>query len=107
VAPLPLLAQQWAAISCRTTGACRSGLLAHSAARDRVLVPLRLSQSNRHANCKQRYSESLQHGFFLPTLGVEKLYMSHLEEGTAPVITKDRSEHRKTQAQAALIWLKP
>jgi hypothetical protein len=64
VAPLPLLAQQWFAISCRTAGTCRSGLLAHGATRDRVLVPLRLGQSNGHANCKQRYSESFGHGFF-------------------------------------------
>jgi hypothetical protein len=34
VAPLPCLAQQWAAISCRTAGACRSGRLTHGAARN-------------------------------------------------------------------------
>jgi hypothetical protein len=32
-----------------------------------VLVPLRLSQSDRHANCQQRYSKNPQHGFFLPS----------------------------------------
>jgi len=75
VAPLALLAQQWAAISCATAGACRSGLLAHGAARNHVLVhmPFRLGQSNRHANCEQRYSESFQHGFFLPRLCGETL----------------------------------
>ena len=40
VAPLPLLAQQRAAISCGTAGACRSGLLAYGAAPDHVCPSL-------------------------------------------------------------------
>jgi hypothetical protein len=76
VAPLPLLAQQWAAISCGPAGACRSSLLAHGAACDRVLVPLRLCQSNGHGDCKQRYSESLQHVSFLPSFAV-KFYVGN------------------------------
>ena len=64
VAPLPLLAQHWAAINIDTADACRSGPLAHGAARNHVLVhmPLRLSQSSGHGKCKRRYGESLQHG---------------------------------------------
>jgi hypothetical protein len=73
VAPLPLLTQQWFATSS-LAGACRSHLLALATRRDHVLVPLRLGQSNRHANCKQRYSESPQHGFFSLELGSEPLF---------------------------------
>ena len=40
VAPLPLLAQQRAAISCGTAGACRSRLLAYGAAPDHVCPSL-------------------------------------------------------------------
>ena len=74
VAPLPLLAQQRAAISCGTAGTRCGDLLAHGAARDRTLVAFhskrksscRVRRSNRHGNCKHRHSESLQHCFFLP-----------------------------------------
>ena len=76
VAPLTLLAKQWFAIGCSAAGACRRGLLADGATRDRMLVPsarhskreasCRLRQSNRHANCKQRYRESPKHEFFPP-----------------------------------------
>jgi hypothetical protein len=64
--PLPLLAQQWLAISALTAGACRSGLNAKAATGNRMLVPHRLGQSHRHVNDKQRYRESPQHGLFLP-----------------------------------------
>ena len=40
MAPLPLLAQQRAAISCGTAGACRSGLLVYGAAPDHVCPSL-------------------------------------------------------------------
>jgi hypothetical protein len=76
VAPLPLLAQQWFAIGCRTAGTCRGGLLAYGATGDRALVPLRLCQSNRQGNRKQRYSESLEHGFL--SLVMREIYMSDL-----------------------------
>ena len=71
MAPLTLLAQQWLTAGSDTAGASRSRLLAFTACQDPVFVPLSLSQSNRHANCKQRYGESLQHRFFLPRLGSE------------------------------------
>ena len=81
--PLPLLAHKRTATSFRPASACRSYLLALSAHRDRIFqrdrirlhvprcfrmlvhVPhmLRLRKFNRQRNCKQRYSESLQHGF--------------------------------------------
>ena len=61
--PLPLLAQHWLIGECDTTVTCCSRLLPHDAIRDRVLVPLRLSQSNRHGNGEQRYRESPQHIF--------------------------------------------
>src|SRR5262249_34564487 len=52
VAPLALLAQQWSTTSSDTAGACRGRLLAFAAGRDPLLMPLSLSQPNRHANCK-------------------------------------------------------
>jgi hypothetical protein len=40
----------------------------------------RVSQSNRHDNCKQRYSKSLQHRLFLPMFGnSENFYMNQHE----------------------------
>ena len=73
VAPLPLLADCWGATGSRTAGASRSRLLALGTARDHALVRMgRVSQTNRHGNCKQRYSKSLQHSFFLPRLCVKK-----------------------------------
>ena len=67
VAPLPLLADCSGSTGSRTAKASRSRLLALGAGRHHRLVRMgRVSQSNRHDNCKQRYSESLQHNFFLP-----------------------------------------
>jgi hypothetical protein len=67
VAPLPLLADCSGGTGPGTAKASRSRLLALGAGRHHGLVPMgRVSQSNRHDNCKQRYSESLQHSFFLP-----------------------------------------
>jgi len=57
--PFPLLAH------CRTTGACRSRLLVLATRGQAVLLPLGLSQSNRHGHCKQRYCESLQQWFWI------------------------------------------
>src|SRR5262249_53469914 len=67
VAPLPLLADCWGATGSRAAGAPRTRLLTLGAARDHALMRMRrVSQSNRHDNCKQRYSKSPQHSFFLP-----------------------------------------
>jgi hypothetical protein len=68
MAPLPLLAQHQLTTKSDTTGTCCSRLLANSAQRGPLPMPLRLSQSNRHGNGEQRYRESPQHGFFLPSL---------------------------------------
>ena len=67
VAPLPLLADCSGGTGSRTAEASRSRLLALAAGRHHGLVRMgRVSQSNRHDNCRQRYSKSLQHSFFLP-----------------------------------------
>jgi hypothetical protein len=67
VAPLPLLADCSGSTGSRTAEASRSRLLALGAGRHHGLVRMgRVSQSNRHDSCKKRYSESLQHSFFLP-----------------------------------------
>ena len=68
VAPLPLLADYSGGTGSRTAEASRSRLLALAAGRHHGLVRMgRVSQSNRHDNCKHRYSESLQHSFGLPS----------------------------------------
>src|SRR5262249_4152691 len=73
MAPLPLLAQHWLTTNCDTAETCCARLLALGAPRGALPMPLRLSQSNRHTDCEQHYSESPQHGFFLPRLSVETL----------------------------------
>jgi hypothetical protein len=73
MAPLPLLAQHWLTTNCDTTETCCGRLLALGAPRGTLPMPLCLSQSNRHTDCEQHYSESPQHGFFLPRLSVETL----------------------------------
>jgi hypothetical protein len=70
VAPLPVLAHRF----FPTASACRSDRRALTARCDLVLMPLRLSQSNGHGNCKQRYSANPQHGFLLPRLGEDTLF---------------------------------
>ena len=57
-----------------TTGTYCSRLLANGAQRGPLPMPLRLSQSNRHSNGKQRYRESPQHGS--SSLKLLKLYAS-------------------------------
>ena len=52
MAPLPLLAQHWLTTNGDATEACCSRLLALDAPRGCLPMPLRLRQSNRHANCK-------------------------------------------------------
>jgi hypothetical protein len=67
VAPLPLFADWPSGTSSRTAETSRVRLLALGAGRHHGLVRMgRVSQSNRHGDCKQRYSKSLQHSFFLP-----------------------------------------
>ncbi len=67
VAPLPLLADCPGSTGSRTAEASRSRLLALGAGGHHGRVRMgRVSQSNRHDNCKQRCSKSLQHSFFLP-----------------------------------------
>jgi len=61
MAPLPLLAQYQLTTKSDTTGTYCSRLLANGAQRGPLPMPLRLSQSNRHSNGKQRYRESPQH----------------------------------------------
>jgi hypothetical protein len=74
VAPLPLFADWPSGTSSRTAEASRVRLLALGAGRHHGLVRMgRLSQSNRHGDCKQRYSKSLQHSFFLPWLRSQKV----------------------------------
>jgi hypothetical protein len=70
VAPLPVLAHRF----FPTASACRSDRRALTARCDLLLMPLRLSQSNGHGNCKQRYSANPQHGFLLPRLGEGTLF---------------------------------
>jgi hypothetical protein len=67
VAPLPLVADYSGGTGSCTAEASRSRLLALATGRHHGLVRMgRVSQSNRHDNCKHRYSESLQHSIFLP-----------------------------------------
>ena len=68
---MPWLAHNGLNIGSRTAEAYRTRLLFRDARRhEHVLVhmTLRLGQSNRHANCKHRYRESLQHHLYLPSL---------------------------------------
>jgi hypothetical protein len=74
MAPLPLLAQYQLTTKSDTTGTYCSRLLANGAQRGPLPMPLRLSQSNRHSNGKQRYRESPQHGS--SSLKLLKLYAS-------------------------------
>ena len=67
VAPLPLFADWPSGTSSRTAEASRVRLLALGAGRHHRLVRMgRVSQPDRHDYCKQRYSKTLQHSFFLP-----------------------------------------
>jgi hypothetical protein len=60
-----------------TAGACRSDRLALTASCDLVIMPLRLSQSNKHGNLQEAlHSASPPHGFF-PRLGKDTLFKRH------------------------------
>jgi len=105
VAPLPLVADCAGGTGSRTAEASRSRLLALGAARHHGLVRMgRVSQSNRHGHCKQRYSESLQHGFFLPGLCREKKPPRTLtaQFGVLPVTASLRSRNEGNKPNPGL-----
>ena len=65
VAPLPLFADCSGSTGASTAETPCSRLLALAAGRHHGLVRMgRVSQSNRHDNCKRRDGKTLQHDFF-------------------------------------------
>jgi hypothetical protein len=73
VAPRPRSADRWGSAGSGAAGASRGRLFAFGAGPQHVLMGMRrVSQSNRHGNCKQRDRKSLQHRFFLPGHSVKK-----------------------------------
>ena len=73
VAPLPRGADRWGSAGSGAAGASRGRLLAFGASPQHALMRMgRVSQSNRHDNCKQRDSKSFQHRFFLPGHSLKK-----------------------------------
>jgi hypothetical protein len=73
VTPLSRCADHRRGAGSGAASASRGRLLTFGASSQHVLVRMRrVSQSNRHGNCKQRDGKRLQHRFFLPDHSLKK-----------------------------------